>query len=296
MGQCLSFAKPLIDEVIEEVLKPADGAAASGNEGGPKVYDVNSSSPPQDQSSPSPPPAVSPPPTSWANVVGKPTDDNTTAAVAPQPAIVSVVFPSSSDQHRSGAIHESLPNDAEQHTVRNVYDGDTLTLTDERRVRLLGIDTPEIKENQPYAQEAKAYTKDRCNKEDIWLSFEPNGEREDHYGRLLCFVWVRSNDGGDGYLCINEGIVESGFAKAYHPGKGDKLKNWEKLVELQSEARKAKRGVWTDFEDFKVVKTANGSAYHKRSCEHLSSVRNLTEMMASEAAEKGLHPCRTCLS
>ena len=297
MGQCLSFAKPLIDEVIEEVLKPADGAAASGNEGGPKVYDVNSSSPPQDQSSPSPPPAVSPPPTSWANVVGKPTDDNTTAAVAPQPAIVSVVFPSSSDQHRSGAIHESLPNDAEQHTVRNVYDGDTLTLTDERRVRLLGIDTPEkIKENQPYAQEAKAYTKDRCNKEDIWLSFEPNGEREDHYGRLLCFVWVRSDDGGDGYLCINEGIVESGFAKAYHPGKGEKLHNWEKLVELQSEARKAKRGVWTDFEDFKVVKTANGSAYHKRSCEHLSSVRNLTEMMASEAAEKGLHPCRTCLS
>lgn len=293
MGQCLSFAKPLIDEVIEEVLKPADGAAASGNEGGPKVYDVNSSSPPQDQSSPSPPPAVSPPPTSWANVVGKPTDDST--AAAPQPAIVSVVSPSSSDQHRSNAIHSSLPNGAEQHTVRNVYDGDTLTLTDERRVRLLGIDTPE-KENQPYAQEAKAYTKDRCNKEDIWLSFEPNGEREDHYGRLLCFVWVRSDDGGDGYLCINEGIVESGFAKAYHPGKGNKLRNWEKLVELQSEARKAKRGVWTDFEDFKVVKTANGSAYHKRSCEHLSSVRNLTEMMASEAAEKGLHPCRTCLS
>ena len=92
------------------------------------------------------------------------------------------------------------------------------------------------------------------------------------------------------------GIVEAGFANAYHPGKGKHLHNWDKLIELQSQAREAKRGVWKNFEDFTVVKTANGSAYHKRSCEHLASVRNLTEMMASEAAEKGLHPCRTCLS
>ncbi|KAL9181467.1 hypothetical protein ACHAXT_010272 [Thalassiosira profunda] len=193
---------------------------------------------------------------------------------------------------RGGAVHASLPSGAEQHRVRNVYDGDTLTLTDERRVRLLGIDTPEIKEQQPYAQEAKAYTKDRCDKRDVWISYEPGGEKEDHYGRLLAFVWVES-DGG--YLCINEGIVEAGYARAYHPGKGKKLHNWNRLLEVQSAARKAKRGVWEDFEDFKVVKTANGSAYHKRSCEHLRSVRNLTEMWASEASEKGLHPCRTCM-
>ena len=193
----------------------------------------------------------------------------------------------------SGAIYSSLPSGAEQYKVRNVYDGDTLTLIDERRVRLLGIDTPEIKEQQPFAQEAKAYTKDRCDKREIWLSYEPGGDKEDHYGRLLCFVWVSE---GDGYLCINEGIVEAGFARAYHPGKGNHLHNWDKLLQLQSKARKAKVGVWENFEDFKVVKTANGSAYHKRSCEHLASVRNLTEMWASEAAENGLHPCRTCLS
>ena len=73
----------------------------------------------------------------------------------------------------SGAIYSSLPSGAEQYKVRNVYDGDTLTLIDERRVRLLGIDTPEIKEQQPFAQEAKAYTKDRCDKREIWLSYEP---------------------------------------------------------------------------------------------------------------------------
>jgi len=194
---------------------------------------------------------------------------------------------------KTGAIHASLPDDAEKHTVRNVYDGDTLTLTDERRVRLLGIDTPEIKEQQPFAQEAKAYTKDHCDKREIWISYEPGGEKHDHYGRLLCFVWVAS---GDGFLCINEGIIENGFARAYHPGKGDHLHNWNTMIQLQSKARKEKIGIWANFKDLKVVKTANGSAYHKRSCQHLADVRNLTVIMASEATEKGLHPCRTCLS
>mmetsp|Transcript_8238 Transcript_8238/g.20259 ORF Transcript_8238/g.20259 Transcript_8238/m.20259 type:complete len:236 (-) Transcript_8238:859-1566(-) len=233
MGQCLSFAKPIVEEVLSELVNETGEPKTSE----PVATDASSST--------------------------------------------------------SGPIHSSLPSCAEQHRVRNVYDGDTLTLIDERRVRLLGIDTPEIKEQQPFAQEAKAFTKDRCDKRDIWISFEPDGEREDHYGRLLCFVWVPANN-GDGYLCINEGIVEAGFARAYQPGKTKKLHNWDKLIELQSRARKENRGVWSEFEDFEVVKTANGSAYHKRSCEHLAKVRHLTELMASEASEMGLHPCRTC--
>ena len=246
MGQCLSFAKPIVEEVAKDVAKAASEALQESMQSGeaPAAAETQSSG-------------------------GAPSSDS------------------------SGAIHPSLPGGAEKHTVRNVYDGDTLTLIDERRVRLLGIDTPEIKEQQPFAQEAKAYTKDRCDKKDIWISYEPDGEKEDHYGRLLCFVWVEE---GDGYLCINEGIVEAGFARAYHPGKGNHLHNWDKMIQLQSKARNAKLGVWAGFEDFEVVKTANGSAYHKRSCEHLADVRNLTEMMASEAAEKGLHPCRTCLN
>lgn len=190
-------------------------------------------------------------------------------------------------------VYASLPSDAEQHHVRNVYDGDTLTLTDERRVRFLGIDTPEIKEKQPFAQEAKAYTKDRCDKKDIWISFEPGQAKEDHYGRLLAFVWVSQ---GDGYLCVNEGIVAAGFASAYVPNQNSKLHNWDKFIALQSEARAQGRGMWSSFEDDTVYKTANGSAFHRKDCEHLSNVRHLTELKRSEAMEKGLHACRTCLA
>jgi len=194
--------------------------------------------------------------------------------------------------HGLSPIYPSLPSGAQQVSVRNVYDGDTLTLQDERRVRFLGIDTPEIKEQQPFAQEAKAYTKERCSNS-IWISFEPGQPETDHYGRLLAFVWVQESGG---YLCVNEGIVKAGLASAYTPNKDSQLHNWDKLVALQNEARVAKKGMWKDFEDQTVYKTANGSAYHRRDCEHLSSIRNLTELKASEAANMGLHPCRTCLA
>lgn len=191
-------------------------------------------------------------------------------------------------------LYSQLPPGAEKHTVRNVYDGDTLTLTDGRRVRFLGIDTPEMKENQPFAQEAKEYTKSKCQKNgDIWLTFEDN-EKEDHYGRLLAHVWVK--EGNDSYLCVNEGIVAAGLASVYAPSQDKKTSNYGKLLTLQKHARAAALGIHSVLDDKTVVKTANGSAYHVRSCEHLVNVRHLEELKVSEAQDRGLHPCRTCMS
>ncbi len=185
--------------------------------------------------------------------------------------------------------YPKLPPGAQKYQVRNVYDGDTLTLIDERRVRFLGIDTPELAEKQPLAQEAKEYTKERCHKKEIYLVSEGN----DHYGRILGWVYVPEPSGG--YLCVNEGLIEQGLAFAYTPKKEDRPWNWDKLLELQAQARSAKRGIWRTFQDDMVVATANGSAYHQRSCSHLSRTKNLTEMKISQATGKGLHPCRTCL-
>jgi micrococcal nuclease len=155
----------------------------------------------------------------------------------------------------------------------------------------LGIDTPEIKEKQPFAEEAKEYTKSRCNKKDIWLAFE--GDKEDHYGRLLAFVWVEE---GGGYLCLNEGIVAAGLASVYAPNAQSKTSNYDKLLALQKKARQEKRGMHASSQDRRVVKTANGTAYHVRTCQHLSNVKHLEELHESEAMDLGLHACRTCLS
>jgi len=83
-------------------------------------------------------------------------------------ATTASLSPSSSKKQLS-PTYKTLPKNAQKFRVRNVYDGDTLTLVDERRVRLLGIDTPEMKPPQPFSEEAKKYTKARCNKQEIWL-------------------------------------------------------------------------------------------------------------------------------
>jgi len=157
---------------------------------------------------------------------------------------------------------------------------------------LSGIDTPELKEKQAFAEEAKAYTRNLCHKKNIWLTFEH--EEKDHYGRLLAFVWVKAPQ-GKGYLCVNEGIIAEGLATAYTPG-GKKLHNWDKLIDMQKRARETKRGMWVNFNDYSVLKTSNGSAFHQRNCKHISKSRNLVQLKASEAMDKGLHPCRTCLA
>ena len=197
---------------------------------------------------------------------------------------------------RGTAIYTKLPPGAERHSVRNVYDGDTLTLTDGRRVRFLGIDTPEISEGQPYAKEAKAYAKKYCDKKDIWLTYDNYGDRMDKFGRLLAFVWAESMSQGGGYICINEGIVSEGLATVYLPRKDAKLRNLKTLLRLQKGARNAKRGIWNNFVDYKVLVTPFGSAFHKAGCKHIANHRKLRTIMASQAADSGLHPCRTCLA
>jgi endonuclease YncB( thermonuclease family) len=186
--------------------------------------------------------------------------------------------------------YKTLPNGTQKYKVHHVYDGDTLTLMDERRVRLLGIDTPEMKPPQPFAEEAKAYTKSKCHQKDVWLL----SSGEDHYGRTLAHIFVQEPNGT--YLCINEGIISKGFGYAYIPNKNEKPFNWDKLIKIQHDARSAKRGVWKSFRDKDVVKTANGSAYHERSCSHISNIRNLQQLKVSAATDMGLHPCRTCMA
>ena len=188
------------------------------------------------------------------------------------------------------ALYKYLPKGAQQFSVHHVYDGDTLTLVDHRRVRFLGIDTPELKEKEPYAQEAKDHTNLHCFKRSVWLVIDG----EDHYGRILAHVFVPADEPGF-YLCLNERLVEKGFAYAYIPSKDKETFNWHKLLSLQKRARKAKRGVWTHFKDFTVYVTLNGAAYHReKDCVHIQKAKHLKEMKASAAMDLGLHPCRTC--
>ena len=172
-------------------------------------------------------------------------------------------------------------------------------------MRLLGIDTPELKEKQAFALEAKEYTKRYCHGKDIWLSYDDGSNddnNKDHYGRLLAFIWVPTT--GKQWLCVNEGLVASGLAHAYSPSNSKKVHNYDKMLAMQKIARKGKKGLWKSFKDFSVIVTPNGSAFHKckrkgkaeSDCKHLSRSKHLNVIQASDAYDKGCHPCRNCLA
>lgn len=78
----------------------------------------------------------------------------------------------------------------------SVYDGDTFHAyidgVDER-VRVTGVDTPEMaSENaseRAAAEQAKDYTKSLVDGKEVWLVMEAGHER-DRYGRILAYVWL----------------------------------------------------------------------------------------------------------
>lgn len=137
--------------------------------------------------------------------------------------------------------------------VREVVDGDTIRLPDRKRVRLIGIDTPEYYESDKLFRDAKRagitpqkmsnlgeqsyrFTRKLCEGKDVRLEFGP--ERFDSYGRLLAFVYLP-----DGSM-LNEEIIRQGYGIAMlrFPFKQEYR---DRFVAAQHTARKEGRGLWS---------------------------------------------------
>lgn len=114
-----------------------------------------------------------------------------------------------------------------------VVDGDTLKV--ERKgeqlvIRLAGIDCPE--QDQPYGRQAKQWA--IRNFKNRTVKVHPH-ERDD-YGRLVAFVKVEN--GQD----LSEQLLKEGLAWWYRRHFPDD----QRLESLESEAKAAKRGLWSD--------------------------------------------------
>jgi len=119
-----------------------------------------------------------------------------------------------------------------------VYDGDTFRTAAGDKVRLLGINAPEIahgnQPGQPQGVAAMQALKSLIAGRTLRLRFER--ERRDTYGRLLAHVWRR-----DG-LWVNGEMVRRGMALAYPFAPN--LGRAAELLALEREARRVKRGIW----------------------------------------------------
>src|SRR5436305_12442372 len=92
-------------------------------------------------------------------------------------------------------------------TVTHVTDGDTVWLSKVGKVRLIGIDTPEVYGHVDcYGPQASAFT-DRLLKPGTHVRHEIGRETQDVHDRTLAYLWL--DDG----LMVNELLAQDGNAK-----------------------------------------------------------------------------------
>lgn len=121
--------------------------------------------------------------------------------------------------------------------VRSVTDGDTLTVTRFGRVRLLGIDAPEISHGldtpAPYGHEAR----DKLTSLVLhrWIRLETEGPALDMYNRHLAYVLTEDGQ------CVNTVLVREGLARV---SARTPLSRLAELKRAEAEAQTFRRGIW----------------------------------------------------
>ena len=123
------------------------------------------------------------------------------------------------------------PDNLETVTIAKVVDGDTVELTDGRRVRYIGMNTPE--RDQPYYKDASDANRQLVNGKSVQLELDV--EPIDKYGRTLGYIWV------DGTMANLE-IVRRGFANAFTVPPNVRYE--EEIRNAERDARQAERGLW----------------------------------------------------
>ncbi|MED5494068.1 MAG: thermonuclease family protein [Pseudomonadota bacterium] len=132
----------------------------------------------------------------------------------------------------------SMPAQAQPVRSRSVTDGDTLRLSDGRRLRLIGINTPEIGRDgapsEPYAQAARRALQALVEHQPLQLALGEDGR--DHYGRTLGYLFDEQGRSIEALL-LSEGL---GYAVVIPPNY--LLAECHQAAEQL--ARGARRGLW----------------------------------------------------
>ena len=137
--------------------------------------------------------------------------------------------------------------------VVRVVDGDTLKLENGERVRLIGIDTPEMHESEKLYRDSKKsgqdiktiqalgrrsykFTRQLVEGKRVRLEFDV--EKQDRYKRLLAYVYLK-----DGTF-VNAEIIKQGYASlmTYPPN----VKYVDTFKELYKQARENDLGLWKE--------------------------------------------------
>jgi len=131
-----------------------------------------------------------------------------------------------------------------EYKVARIIDGDTIVITDgtdEYRVRLIGIDAPEIRPLQPYGQESKHRVEELIESANGYVRLQFDGDGTDRSGRIRAHVYLTI---GSDELWLNNLLVSEGLAISmlgFRYSEGAK----RILIESEISARRHKRGMWS---------------------------------------------------
>jgi micrococcal nuclease len=201
-----------------------------------------------------------------------------------------------------------LATTAHAQLVERVIDGDTVVVQSVGKVRLIGVDTPELGDPRAavdaMARRASAFVEQVAAGKQVRLDYD--WQRHDKYGRTLAYAYLP-----DGSM-LNAEIIRQGYGYAYtkYP-----FKYRNEFRGIERKAREAHRGLWaSDAPGAVPVTTAahsvalaggqqsaeasetvyvtrTGQAYHRAGCRSLS--KSQIPMTLEEAAAR-YRPCSIC--
>lgn len=132
------------------------------------------------------------------------------------------------------------PGETDPATITYVIDGDTLVLGGGARLRLIGIDTPELdregSSDEPFARAARAETQAFLGAAPAPVRLLPGREPRDRHGRLLAHVYDAKGRN------LGEHLLRSGLGYQITFPPNDRLSGC--YLEAESDARRHRRGLW----------------------------------------------------
>ncbi|MFZ2451257.1 MAG: thermonuclease family protein [Methylovulum miyakonense] len=123
-------------------------------------------------------------------------------------------------------------------SVQTVYDGDTVVLQDGRKVRFLGVNTPEVAHRGNKAdaggEAAKQWLQEKLKHTRVRL--EMGVEKTDKYGRTLAHLITENKE----HINVQLVALGLGTVNIFPPNLG----YVRELVAAEKEAEQARRGIW----------------------------------------------------
>ena len=192
--------------------------------------------------------------------------------------------------------------------VRSVVDGDTIVLENGLHLRYNGMNAPETgrwtRDYSPYSKEASDRNIGLVEGKKIRVKLAP--EPMDMHGRVVANVFVVPDDPAQPEIEVRVPMIKEGLAKAMGLGVGHA--EYQRLKELQDEAKTARAGMWGANEDLakQRIETApkafcassNSKIYHRAECstaKRINAAYLHEYASAAEAEAVGLKPCSRCL-